>query len=283
MMCEGEAILLSGCTGLFIGHPGHELRIYGWVERTKPLVLAITDGSGGVKADRTESSRTLLAETGAKAGPIFGRLSDKEAYSAILRKDVGLFTGLAEEAADIYDRAGVTVVVSDAAEGFNPVHDLCRLMADAAVRLMEGRRQARVPVYEFDLVTPPWETQACDAEIRINLTDGEFRRKIEAAERYKELRGEIKRVLENTPADAFREEIFRPGGRRLGPPGKPFYESFGECRIAEGLYDQVIRRDIHLKPIAEALAGLGRLARGWQREASQDSHRQYHHGGPDRD
>lgn len=262
MMCEGEATLLSGRAGLFIGHPGHELRIYGWVERTKPLVLAITDGSGGVKADRTESSRALLAETGAKAGPIFGRLSDKEAYSAILRKDTGLFTGLAEEAADIFDRAGVTVVVSDAAEGFNPVHDLCRLIADAAVRLMEGRGQARIQAYEFDLVTPPWETRACDAEIRINLTEGEFRRKIEAAQRYKELRGEIKRVLENTPADAFREEIFRPGGRRLGPPGKPFYESFGECRIAEGLYDQVIRRDIHLKAIAEALAGLGRPAIG---------------------
>ena len=257
MTCEGETILLSGCIGLFMGHPGHELRIHGWVERTKPLVLVITDGSGGVKVDRTESSRALLAATGAKAGPIFGRLSDREAYNAIFRGDVGLFTGLAEEAADIFEHAGVTVVVSDAVEGFNPVHDLCRLMADAAVRLMEGRRQARVPAYEFDLVTHPWEAQACDAEIRINLTEGEFRRKIEAAQRYKELHGEVKRALENTPAEAFREEIFRPAVAWLGPPGKPFYESFGECRVAEELYDQVIRRDIHLKPIAAALARLG--------------------------
>lgn len=260
MMCGGEVTLLSGRAGLLIGHPGHELRIHGWVERTKPLVLVITDGSGGAKADRTESSRALLAKTGAKAGPIFGRLSDKEAYRAILRKDMGLFTGLAEEAADIYDRAGVTVVVSDAAEGFNPVHDLCRLIADAAVQLMEGRRQTRVPAYEFDLVTPPWETQACDAEIRIRLTEGEFHRKIDAAQRYQELRGEIKRALDGTSVDTFREEIFRPGSCRLGPSGKPFYESFGECRVAEGLYDQVIRRDIHLKSIAEVLARLGRPA-----------------------
>lgn len=262
MTGEREAILLTGCTGLFIGHPGHELLIHGWAERTKPLVLAITDGSGGVKKDRTESSRTLLEAIGAKAGPIFGRLSDREAYSAILKRDVGLFTGLAEEAADIYECAGVTVVVSDATEGFNPVHDLCRLMADATVRLMETRLQTTVPAYEFYLATTPREVPASEGDFRLNLTEEEFCRKVEAAQRYKELDGEVRRALENTPAEAFREEIFKPALAWMGPPGKPFYESFGECRLAEGLYDQVIRREAHLRPIAEALARLGRSVVG---------------------
>ena len=31
---------------LVIAHPGHELRLYGWIAQTKPLVCILTDGSG---------------------------------------------------------------------------------------------------------------------------------------------------------------------------------------------------------------------------------------------
>src|SRR5713226_6308483 len=96
---------------LVVAHPGHELRVHHWLERARPLVLVLTDGSGHTDCSRIHKTTALLERTGAVSGRIYGRLSDRDLYRAILSGDADLFIGLADEIASILDREGVEYVV----------------------------------------------------------------------------------------------------------------------------------------------------------------------------
>src|SRR5690349_728405 len=68
---------------LVVGHPGHELRVYGWMAKLRPDVVILTDGSGHTEHARTESSRRLVREVGASATHLFGTLRDADVYRAL--------------------------------------------------------------------------------------------------------------------------------------------------------------------------------------------------------
>ncbi|MFL5382176.1 MAG: hypothetical protein ACJ8GN_06645, partial [Longimicrobiaceae bacterium] len=91
---------------LVVAHPGHELRVYGWLESAAPLVCVLTDGSGSGGEARLESTTRLLAGTGARPGSIYGRMSDREIYTAILDHDFACFTDLAEQLAEELEACG---------------------------------------------------------------------------------------------------------------------------------------------------------------------------------
>src|SRR5947208_1835124 len=82
---------------LVIGHPGHELLVHGWLEVTRPLVFVFTDGSGRSNQSRLAATTTILDQTGAKCGSIYGRLTDAAGYAAILNHEFDLFVGLDRE------------------------------------------------------------------------------------------------------------------------------------------------------------------------------------------
>src|SRR5262245_62950864 len=84
----------AGRSALVIAHPGHELRVHGWLEQTRPLVFVLTDGSGGAGRPRIDSTARVLERVGAKPGAIFGRFADRELYAAILAGDHDVFTAL---------------------------------------------------------------------------------------------------------------------------------------------------------------------------------------------
>jgi len=75
----------EACGALVIAHPGHELRVHGWLEKARPLVFVLTDGSGRSGLPRLNSTRKVLLDAGAKTGPIFGRFTDAETYASIPR------------------------------------------------------------------------------------------------------------------------------------------------------------------------------------------------------
>src|SRR5438132_13685831 len=84
---------------LLVAHPGHELRVHGWLARTRPRVLVLTDGAGRTGRSRLTSTTRILEAAGARPGRLYGRLSDPELYAAILHGDLPLFVKIAEEAA----------------------------------------------------------------------------------------------------------------------------------------------------------------------------------------
>lgn len=246
-------------TALVIGHPGHELRVHHWIERTHPLVFVLTDGSGHTGVSRLASTTAVLERAGATPGSIYGRLSDREVYRAILDGNVDLFARLADELAAALDRAGIGCVAGDAVEGFNPGHDVCRLVINAAL-LRSSRRPAN---FEFTLEGAPDDCPPKErAEaIRLELDGGALQRKLAAAAAYPEMAYELERALASHGRASFGVEFLRPvrygleiGGRH---PQPPFYESYGERQVAAGIYREVIRFRDHMAPLAE---GLGRRA-----------------------
>src|SRR5437870_6297770 len=118
---------------LFIAHPGHELMVHGWLELMRPLVFVLTDGSGRTNQSRLESTTEIVNQTGAKLGCIYGRLTDRAAYSAILDREFDVFIRLAKELAKAFIAQRIDYVAGDAVEGYSPTHDVCRLVINVTV------------------------------------------------------------------------------------------------------------------------------------------------------
>lgn len=267
--CPKEAIISARFedlrqrrAALIIAHPGHELRVHRWLELARPLVFVLTDGSGHTGRSRLASTTAVLERTGAKPGPVYGRLTDRSLYRAILGGDVDLFSSLADEISLALDAAGVDYVVGDAVEGFNPGHDVCRLLLNAALLRLDPRG-GRPGNFEFLLEGPPQECPPEDRSeaILLELDDDPLRRKLEAARSYPELAGEVEKAFAVHGWKPFRVECLRPVryGLEIGDrfPHPPYYESYGEKQVAAGIYREVIRFREHLAPLA---ASLGRHA-----------------------
>ena len=246
---------------LVVGHPGHELRVYGWLKKARPAVHVLTDGSGHDGTPRIASTSVLLESAGATRGSIYGRLSDRDIYSAILGSRHDCFIHLAEELAAslVHDR--IELVAGDAIEGFNPSHDVCRYVINAAVRLASERSGRTIACYAFALEaaphSPPGTAQSALDPVKISLSDAELDEKLRAAHSYTELRPEVERTLERHGTEPFRTEYLWPVDLSdpygWDPRRIPYYESYGAERVASGAYEQVVTFRDHVKPIADAL------------------------------
>jgi len=246
---------------LIVGHPGHELRVYGWLMSARPIVQVLTDGSGSEGHSRIDSTTTLLDGVAAARGSIYGRMSDREIYRAILDGDHARFIALAEELAAELVRHDVQIVAGDAVEGFNPSHDVCRYVINAAVRLASNRSGRPIASYAFPLDGPPdGNGHARSAgTLSLKLDDSMLERKLQAAHAYSELRLEVERALARFGAEPFRNECLWPIDLAdpycFDPAQVPFYESYGAERVAQGVYEHVVTFRHHVKPVADALWG----------------------------
>jgi hypothetical protein len=247
-------------SALVIGHPGHELRVFHWLEIMRPAVFVITDGSGRYGCPRLPSTTRILDQAGASRGSFYGPITDGEAYRAILSHDFDLFGGMMHGLAQHLIEHGTSCVVGDAFEGYNPTHDACRLVIDAAVEMVYRTTGRAVENFEFALTGRPDDQGVSDANqiIRLELDDDAFARKMDVAQSYAELEAEVNDAIALNRLDAFRTECLRRIPRAMPmPPAnhKPYYEQYGERRVSSGHYRQVIRYREHLLPLAEALRG----------------------------
>src|SRR5262249_4575009 len=113
---------------LVVGHPGHELRAYGWIADTRPRVCILTNGGGSADASRLNDSVSLLSGRGAHIGPICGAWSDRSLYEIILAGECAHLVRSTEQLAELMIDDRIDTVVSDAIEGYNPTHDLCEVL-----------------------------------------------------------------------------------------------------------------------------------------------------------
>lgn len=266
---------------LVIAHPGHELCVYGWLETVRPHVFVLTDGSGRAGKSRLDSTTRILAQTGARRGSIYGRFTDLNIYSAILDGDFRFFEQLVTELAEALVKAEVEYVAGDAIEGYNPVHDTCRIVIDAAVELAclsGGRAIINREFLLFARHQPHREAKQAD-DILLTLDDEMLARKLKVARAYPELQSEVEAMLDQKTLDALRsfpelsehfsnvvtssmgEEAYRveylrpasgPAGNG-GPTEVPIYERYSELLVASGTYNRAIRYRDHILPLAEAI------------------------------
>jgi hypothetical protein len=244
---------------LVVAHPGHELRVHHWLELTQPVVFVLTDGSGHTGQSRVASTTGVLAAAGARPGSIYGRFTDARLYALMKDGDPAPFLGLARELAAAFSALEVGVVAGDALEGFNPSHDLCRYILNVAVTLMRQHTGRAPENYDFLLDGDPrFRPQGTGAAVLVDLDDGALQRKLAAATGYVELKAETAAALERFGSGAFRTECLRPvldlreGIDRLEIE-PPAYERFGELRVRDGHYDEVIRYRETIQPLVRAL------------------------------
>jgi hypothetical protein len=239
-----------------MAHPGHELRVHGWLETARPLTFVLTDGSGGAGEGRIGSTMRLLNAVGARPAALKGRFSDRQIYQWVMERRHAVFTALADELARDLAAGGIDYVVGDAEEGYNPSHDLCRMIIGTALALLRRDTGRMLPNYDFPLVGRPDEGPAAGA-IRLVLDQAALDRKFAAARGYSELADEVAAALAKTGPDAFRQEVLRPCGAEAGlarsGAEKPYYETYGEEQVAKGRYAAVLRWSEHMQPLAEAL------------------------------
>ena len=262
---------------LIVAHPGHELMILGWVEQTRPRVSILTDGSGRSGASRIGSSEKVLRAAKAEAGGVWGAISDQAFYQAILGGNIALFIDLAVRLGDELAEMKPPYVAGDAREGFNPTHDICRMIIDAAVQRAR-RAGASIENYAF-LLYAPHDKVPREGAICRTLREEELKRKLDAARAYPELAAETEAIISGTSRRLFPQHedlaaivdasIDGIGERGLGteclvPAGssptanveRPFYEIYGERLVASGTYQRAIRYREHVRPIERALAAL---------------------------
>ncbi|HKB66962.1 MAG TPA: hypothetical protein VKC61_13985 [Pyrinomonadaceae bacterium] len=171
---------------LVVAHPSHELRVHGWMQRAKPHVFVLTDGSGRAAQSSLSSTTKVLSDLGIPAGSIYGRFTDLEVYEAFINGNFSLFLGLAQELAEQFVRQRIEYVVADSAEGYSPTHDACRLLTDAAVEIIQGRHNQKIASFDFAVVGSPDDCPKRDREraIWIHLDDEGFLRKLKAVHSY---------------------------------------------------------------------------------------------------
>ena len=146
------------------------------------------------------------------------------------------FLALADELAGNLTSQDVELVAGDSVEGFNPSHDVCRYITNAAVRLASARLRRTIACYGFPLEAAPGAPTAPEGALRIDLDDAALAAKLDAAHAYAELRADVARTLERFGAGAFRAETLLPIDLcdRYGwdPARTPFYETYGATRVA---------------------------------------------------
>lgn len=251
-------ILTGRRAALVIGHPGHELRVHRWLELAQPTVHVLTDGSGRTGRSRLPSTEAVLGRTGATPGAVFGVGSDADIYRFLLDGNASPVLDIVNVLAGAL--ADAEYVVADAIEGFNPSHDLCRLIVNAAVARVARRTGRALGNYDILLDGDP---RACPEDrragaVELRLEDDDLARKIDAALAYPELRGETEHALAAFGRDAFRIETLRPvrdlrEGVDALAEDPPFYERYGAQQVAAGHYPEVIRYRAHVQPMARLL------------------------------
>ena len=128
---------------LAIAHPGHEVRIFGWLESVRPMVSILTDGSGLLGRPRLDSTIRLIESTGATTGDLIGLTTDRELYRRVVLQDKSFFLRISDHLAADWIRHEVEIVVGDAREGAIMAHDLWRRVIDRAVPGNYRRRNSR--------------------------------------------------------------------------------------------------------------------------------------------
>ena len=245
---------------LVLGHPGHELRVFNFLEKYKPRVYILTDGSGSDRESRLYQTEKLIRQTGAELSPIAGRFTDREMYRIMREQDIKPVCETIDEIIDDMRANSIDAVAGDSAEGFNPTHDLCRYMINCIVTNYGKLLDKPLPNFEFYLDGPP---HICpeglnDKSIWLRLTDEEFDRKFEACKNYPEIFRDLQELVSKHSREPFKTECLWPvqdiNRFKNWATDEPYYEIYGKKRIGENAYEQVITFKDHLEPLAGKLA-----------------------------
>lgn len=255
---------------LLIAHPGHELRIFKWVQRTMPHVVVLTNGDGSIGQPRLADTQQLLAQAHVQLRSDWLRpVADSVVYQALLGGGASPFQLWLEQLTQAGLDGQFDTVVADEAEGYNPTHDLCRALANRLVQRLEQAGRS-IRSLEFPLVGHPCDpARQGQAEVEVTLSPAELEQKLALMMDYAGrcsavLTRELQTMLDTYGAQAFGKEcLYRasttPYEANELPVTTPFFERAGEERKRAGIYKHVIRAE-HLRHLVQTFIGISSKA-----------------------
>ena len=243
---------------LILAHPGHELRILGWVQREKPHVALFTDGSGSSQKPRIQRSVDILESMGCTLSSIRGLYSDKELYERVKEADFTFFEKLCSALFQELSSLGSTEVVSDMREGYSPSHDLAQAVAQVVVNRAQERSTQKFRHRTFPLTGAPGSSPDGKTALEtLELSRNEFEFKLQTARRYTELAQEVAVLEKNGSLEIFRSECFFQVDEDIlcdqYLSEEPYYESYGRAQVEKGVYKDLLTYENHIRPILIAL------------------------------
>jgi hypothetical protein len=242
------------------GHPNHELAIFGFVQRTRPRFLFLTDGGGEHRV--AESRRGLLA-LGLLDGARFLPTTELSLYEALLDQAVDVFAALVSEVRTEVVATGAEQVFCESVEFYNPLHDIVLPIVWAATRGLPG-----VEVWEFPLIAQrpeigeQYRVQRMSPEregdaVKFSLRPEELAAKLDArVNTYGCLHAQLGPVMEALDERHLDVEYFaraRAASRDPGPQDCVRYEWRARHLRAEGEIRRIITHDGHVRPVVKAL------------------------------
>jgi len=242
---------------LIVGHPGHELRISGWVKKYQPEIVMLTQGDGAAGQPRLQDSEELLKKMDVKIRTDWLEpIPDSEIYQALLGYQASPLPKWLQQLYNQLKNEEDVLIVADQAEGYNPTHEVCRILANKLAASLETAG-VKVTNLEFPLMGHPCPSdRKSDVQMMLSLSETELKDKIETGLDY--ARKSSPRLVEeiNEALNLFGEAVFATECLYSGqatiyeagclPDKKPHFETVGEERLANGVYKEVIRaKNLH--------------------------------------
>lgn len=282
--------LPEGKAALSISQAGHEVALHGFIELVKPYIFIMTDGSGKNRGSRMPWMHkyfiTVYPETVKDMYNIIvqGNLKGEDryikgwqVYNEILMKQVAFFAHYTGTIADGLVRRKIDYIVTEAIEGNDVLQDLCAIITEIAVKLVEEKTGKKIDIYQYNLSTA-YNKNVDDNSIRIELTPESYDFKINSIANYHESifdefkanigidvnsilkmkempKGvlEVQKVLKSMDSSFFKEEYLNPYHYVDFSNEKPAYEINSEKLITEGIPTEIISYQNHIKPLKEML------------------------------
>jgi hypothetical protein len=193
-------------TALVVAHPGHELLVHGWLEQARPLVFVLSAGVGDNSGPAIAITSRIVKRAGARASCFFGRYTDRGLHNSLFLREADRFNAVVQELADAFVNESIDFVAGDAAEGLDPIHDLCRVLIDAAVGIASSVRPG-LKNYEFPLLG---NRGACSSTLHQTVAGEAWIRKFASCQAYAAPIDEVRRQIVNDGIDSLRQESLRP-------------------------------------------------------------------------
>lgn len=279
-----------GKGALLIAHPGDELKLFGFINQAKPYLFILTDGSGRTRPATLNDTWRILNSIFPESGDIFYMMTqqDKEKhgyinnyllYQEILNKQESFFAVYINQIVYNLSEKNIDYLVVNSREEYNPINELCRIMAEIAVKLVERGKGKKIMLYEFPVIKP-YNEGINDGCIRINLDEELMKKKLYWISRYdssvlddlklnvridknailnlKEMPGgleEVENILLQVAPDFLKNEYLFPYIYKESSE-KPFYEIYAERLVNSGIYMEAITYKSHILPIKKRLDSL---------------------------
>lgn len=196
--------LPPGNYALTIAHPGHELRLHGFLEQARPFVFILTDGSHRTGQDMMMDSIKSISKAiknGIQTVPGdnswnrvfmydfpenqqgYEHVKDSQIYYELLNQRTDFFVLFINLIAKNLVKYKIDYLISDSSEGTNVCHEITRMMAEIAVQRVKKKTGKEIIEYDF-AIDKPFNEDINDECIRIQLEDEAVERKLDAILKY---------------------------------------------------------------------------------------------------